>query len=328
MSKSVNQKLKLLYILKILSEQTDDKHAICVKDLIDKLNEYDIQAERKSIYDDVAKLNDFGFDILNNKTKENNGYYLASREFELPELKLLVDAVQSSKFITRRRSRELIAKLEKLASIHEAKQLQRSVYVADRAKTMNESVYYSIDAIHRAMNANCQISFQYMEWGLDKKLHPRKGGVRYRVSPYQLIWEDSNYYLVAYEEQSDILKHYRVDKMSDVWKEEEQRKGSERFRDFNPAIYSNKIFGMFGGEEELVRIRCKNTLIGVIMDRFGTDVDIRIVDADSFAARIRVMVSPQFFAWLTGLGSNAKIEGPERIVDQYGAYLQEILEAY
>lgn len=328
MAKSANQKLKLLYILKILKEQTDEKHALSTSRIIELLAEYDIQAERKSIYDDMLKLGDFGYDILCNKTKENNGYYLASREFELPELKLLVDAVQSSKFITKRKSRELIGKLETLTSSYEAKELQRSVYVADRAKTMNESIYYNVDAIHRAMNNNVQISFQYSEWGTDKKLHPRKEGKPYQVSPYQLIWDDANYYLVAYDEEQEMLKHYRVDKMSNVWLVEEKRRGSERFKNFNPAVYSSRMFGMYGGAEELVQIRFSNHMIGVVMDRFGTDVDIRVLDDKYFSIRVYVMVSPQFFGWLAGLGKNAMITGPKKVADSYRGYLQQIVESY
>lgn len=328
MAKSANQKLKLLYILKILEEKTDENHALSTQRIIELLSEYDIQAERKSIYNDMKELTDFGYDILTNKTKENNGYYLASREFELAELKLLVDAVQSSKFITKRKSRELIEKLEKLASGYEAKELQRSVYVADRAKTMNEAIYYNVDAIHRAMNSNVQISFQYSEWGTDKKLHLRKDGERYQASPYQLIWNDANYYLIAYDEKDGMLKHYRVDKMGDVWLSEEKREGSERFKNFNPAVYSNKMFGMYGGSEELVQLQFDNALIGVVMDRFGTDVDVRVLDGQTFSIRTYVMVSPQFFGWLAGIGARVRILGPKEVRKQYHTYLSEIVQSY
>lgn len=328
MPKSANQKLKLLYILQILQEKTDENHALSTQAIIDLLEGYDIKAERKSIYNDMQQLCDFGYDILSNKTKENNGYYLASRDFELAELKLLVDAVQASKFITKRKSRELIEKLEKLTSSYEAKELQRSVYVADRAKTMNESIYYNVDTIHRGMNENMQITFQYAEWETDKKMHLRKEGRRYQVSPYQLIWNDSNYYLVAYEEESEILKHFRVDKMSNVWVEDVARVGSVRFQNFNPAIYSNRTFGMFGGEEEVVQILFDSQLIGVVMDRFGTDVDIRVRDQKHFSIRVDVAVSHQFFGWLAGLGSRAQIVSPAQVAASYQNYLKEIIASY
>jgi len=325
MSKSVNQKLKLLYILQILKEKTDENHAIPTQTLIEMLDRYEIKAERKSIYNDMQQLQDFGYDILMNKTRENNGYYLASREFELAELKLLVDAVQASRFITKRKSRELIGKLEKLVSCYEAKELQRAVYVADRAKTMNEAIYYNVDTIHRGMNENRQISFQYSDWGTDKKLHHKKDGARYQVSPYQLVWNDSNYYLVAFEEESDQLKHYRVDKMNDVWLEEAKRSGNERFADFNPAVYSNRTFGMFGGTEELVHMQFDKRLIGVVMDRFGSEVDVRVRDEAFFTVRVYVAVSQQFFGWITGLGNGVKILGPEHVTVAYKEHLQMLL---
>jgi predicted DNA-binding transcriptional regulator YafY len=200
--------------------------------------------------------------------------------------------------------------------------------VTDRAKTINEAIYYNVDAIHRAMNENVQISFQYSEWGTDKKLHLKKDGMRYQVSPYQLIWNDANYYLVAYDEEESILKHYRVDKMSGVWQEKKRRNGSERFKNFNPAIYSNRTFGMYGGSEELVQICFDNSMIGVVMDRFGSDIDIRVLDQDTFSIRVYVMVSPQFFGWLAGLGKNAQISGPAQVADEYHNYLQQIINAY
>lgn len=328
MAKSINQKLKLIYILHFLEEFTDENHALSTQEIIDMLEQVDIMAERKSIYDDMQRLADYGYDILQSKSKEKKGYYLASRDFELAELKLLVDAVQSSKFITRKKSRELISKLEKLASKHQAKELQRAVYVADRVKTMNESIYYTIDAIHRAMNENCRISFQYSEWGTDKKLHFRKNGERYEVSPYQLIWNDSNYYLVAYDEVSEELRHYRVDKISSVVQLKGERKGSERFHNFNPAIYSSKTFAMFGGEEEKVTIWFDRFLIGVVLDRFGSDVDLRVYDDGSFYIITTLQISSQFFAWIAGFGNRCKIMSPQNVVQDYQQYLQEILEIY
>lgn len=328
MSKSINQKLKLIYLLHFLEQYTDENHALSTQELIQKLEDAGIGAERKSIYDDMQRLVDYGYDILQSKSKDKNGYYLASRDFELAELKLLVDAVQSSKFITRKKSRELISKLEKLVSVHQAKELQRTVYVADRVKTMNESIYYTIDAIHRAMNENNRISFQYSEWGTDKKLHLRKNGERYEVSPYQLIWNDSNYYLVAFDEGSGALRHYRVDKMSSVVQLASPREGGEQFHDFNPAVYSGKTFGMFGGQETKVTIWFDKILIGVVMDRFGSDVDLRVYEDGSFYIITTIQISPQFFGWIAGFGNRAKILSPKPVARDYGLFLQEILELY
>ena len=242
MAKSANQKLKQLYLLKILSECTDETHAMTTKQLIDKLAEYQVTAERKSIYSDIEALNQMGYDILNGKSKEHYGYYMASRDFELPELKLLVDAVQSSRFITEKKSRELIAKLEKLCSKYDAGKLQRQVYVTDRLKAENEGIYYAVDGIHEAIQRDRQISFRYYEWDADKTMRFKRDGKRYVVSPYLLVWNDANYYLVAFEKESSMIRHYRVDKMNDLRVEKEARLGGAEYRAFSPEIYTEKVF--------------------------------------------------------------------------------------
>lgn len=329
MPKSSNQKLKLLYIIKILSEQTDEDHCMGTKQLIEELAKYDIKAERKSIYDDINQLVDFGYDIILVKSKVNGGYYMAGREFELAELKLLVEVVQSSKFITLKKSRELIAKIEKLASKSEAKQLQRQVYVANRIKTANESIYYIVDDIHRAIQNNEQISFQYLEWNLEKKLMPKRDGKLYRVSPWALTCKDENYYLIAHDNEEDKIKHFRVDKMGSIKVlSGEKREGGALFERFDIADYANKTFSMYGGEEESVTIQFENHLIGVVMDRFGQDASVRIRDDEHFSVRVTVAISGQFFGWLTGLGAGAQLTSPESVVAQYRKFIEEIIENY
>ncbi|MCM1262731.1 MAG: WYL domain-containing protein [Butyrivibrio sp.] len=329
MPKSSNQKLKLLYIVKILSELTDEEHCITTKDLIEELEKYDIKAERKSIYNDINQLIDFGYDIILSKSKTNGGYYMAGRDFELAELKLLVEVVQSSKFITLKKSKELIAKIEKLASKSDAKQLQRQVYVANRIKTANESIYYIVDDIHRAIQNNEQISFQYLEWNLEKKLVPRRDGKIYTVSPWALTCKDENYYLIAHDGEEDKIKHFRVDKMGSI-KElpNVKREGSALFERFDIADYANKTFSMYGGREEAVTIQLENQLIGVVMDRFGQDVSIRERDKDHFSVRVTVAISGQFFGWLTGLGAGAQLIAPENVVTQYKQFVDEIIKNY
>ena len=212
MAKSSGQKLKLLYLIKMLRENTDENHPMSTPDIIKYLENQGIHAERKSIYNDMECLADFGYDVVQVQSRLGGGYYLGSREFELPELKLLVDAVQSSRFITTKKSRELIRKLEQIAGKNDAGKLQRQVYVAGRIKTENESIYYNIDAIHRAIQENRQITFVYLDWNLQKELVPRPGGDKC-VSPWALIWRDENYYLAAYDSEDRVIKHYRVDKM-------------------------------------------------------------------------------------------------------------------
>ena len=329
MAKSANQKLKLLYLLKILTEQSDEEHCMSAQALIDALGVYDIKAERKSIYDDIAQLIDFGYDIILVKAKSGGGYYLAGREFELAELKLLVETVQASRFLTLKKSRELIAKIEKLASKAEAGQLQRQVYVANRIKTANESIYYIVDDIHRAIQNNEQISFQYLEWNLNKELVPRKDGKIYRISPWALTCKDENYYLIAHENESDSIKHFRVDKMGHIRVlTGVAREGAELFDRFDIAAYANKTFGMYGGKEEIVTLEFENRFIGVVLDRFGKEIPVRPRDEQHFSVRVQVALSGQFFGWLTGLGAGAKITAPAAVVEEYRNYLREVVGQY
>ena len=324
MAKSAGQKLKLLYIIKLLSESTDENHPASTADIIAYLDANGIHSERKSIYDDIAKLVDFGYDIIQVHSRLGGGYYMAGRDFELAELKLLVDAVQSSRFITTRKSRSLIKKLEQLAGKHDAGKLQRQVYVAGRIKTENESIYYSIDGIHRAIQENKQISFQYLDWNLKKELEPRERELR-KVSPWALIWKEENYYLAAYDSVDRIMKHYRVDKMGQVKILKEAREGMEQFSKTDPAVYSNQTFGMFAGEEETVTLQFPNKLIGVVLDRFGRDIDIRPMTDRIFRIRVKVAVSGQFFGWLAGIGREAVVISPAAVREQYQNWLSDIV---
>lgn len=325
MAKSQGQKLKLLYIIRMLEENTDEQHPMSTSEIIDRLAANDIHSERKSIYDDIEKLRDFGYDILSVSSRQGGGYYLAGREFELPELKLLVDAVQSSRFITTRKSRELIKKLERKAGKYDAGKLQRQVYVAGRIKTENESIYYSIDSIHRAIQENRQICFTYMDWNLKKQLIPRENGKK-KVSPWALIWQDENYYLAAFDSEDKIIKHYRVDKMGMVELSCEKREGVEQFSAIDITSYTNQTFGMYGGREEIVTLQLPNRLIGVVIDRFGKEVDIRPMEEERFRVRVRVAVSGQFYGWLTGIGKEVEIISPSAVKESYQKWLLTILE--
>ncbi len=328
MTKETNKKNKMWYLLRILQEKTDEKHPMQMKRLLEELEAYEITAERKSVYDDMNQLKLLGYEIAYAPSRKNGGYYLASREFELPELKLLVDAVQASRFITVKKSRELIGKLEGLTSSHEAKKLQRQVYVAARVKAENEGIYRNVDTIHEAMQENRQISFQYLEWSLGKNLVPKKDGSRYQVSPWALLWQEENYYLVAYDSEAGIMKHYRVDKMGRLLISREMRDGSDQFAHMDVAAYANKTFGMFGGREEAVTLQFPNGLIGVVMDRFGREVTVRKRDDENFSVRVPVAVSRQFFGWLCGLSPKVRILGPENVVNAYKAYLDALRANY
>jgi len=326
MPKSEKQKLKLLYLLKILTEQTDEQHPMPMAVLLEKLKAEEISAERKSIYNDINCLMDFGMDISFDPSRSSGGYYLASRDFELPELKLLADAVSASRFITRSKSEQLIRKIGKLASKYEAVQLQRQVYTSGQIKNENESIYYHVDAIHTAIHENRQISFLYLEWNLQKKLVARKGGKHYRISPWSLMWNDENYYLIGYDAQAGMLKHFRVDKIGPIEMLEERREGEEVFQKCDLAAYSAKTFGMYGGEETIVTLSFPNSLVGVVLDRFGKDVSLQKLEGERFAVHVKVMVSRQFYGWLAGIGKEAGVMAPEQVREGYLGYLREIVE--
>lgn len=328
MAKSENQKLKLMYLMKILLEKTDEDHVLTMPDILRELEAYGISAERKSIYSDMECLRTYGMDIIGEKRDQKFSYYVASRQFELAELKLLVDAIQSAKFITAKKSKELIKKIESFASKYEAGQLQRQVFVSGRIKTMNESIYYNVDAIHSAIAANRQIRFQYFQWNVKKEMELRKNGAYYQVSPWALSWDDENYYLVAYDDEEEKLKHYRVDKMLHIGQTDEPRKGKKLFEGFDTALYAKKMFSMYAGEEELVKIECENRLAGAIIDRFGKDIPMRKIDEEHFSVNVRVSLSCQFIHWIMALGSGAKIVGPEYVVDMVKEEVRRLAKQY
>lgn len=327
MAKSQNQKLKLVYLMEILQEKTDENHPMSMQNIIKNLAEYDIAAERKSIYNDIETLQQYGMDIIYQK-ESPSGYYVGERFFELPELKLLVDVVQASKFITHKKSTELIKKIESLASKFDAKHLQRQVFVTNRIKTMNESIYYNVDMIHSAISENSKIKFQYFEWTVDKKMKLKKEGEFYIISPWALTWDDENYYMIGYDDKAQMVKHYRVDKMLKIDMVPEKRMGQSEFKNFDLANYEKKTFGMFGGNEEDVTIIFANHLIGVVIDRFGKEVTIFKVDENYFKIRVKVSVSNQFFAWLCGFGNEVQLLSPELVVEQYKQHVKQIISKY
>ena len=317
MAKIQSQKMKLLYLLQILLTMTDDEHGLTLSQLLSQLEQRNITAERKSIYDDFEALRHYGIDIESRKENRTTVYFVANRTFELPELKLLVDAVQSSKFITHKKSNELIKKLETLCSVHQASQLQRQVFVANRVKTMNESIYYCVDDIHNAISENRQITFQYFDWGTDRKKHLRHDGKIYRVSPWALSWDDENYYMIAFDSDIEEIRHYRVDKMMNVNLTDEKRDGAKLFKNFDMAVYAKKTFGMFAGEERDVTLRCKNHLAGVMIDRFGHGITIAKDGDEFFIVTIKAAVSPLFLTWLMNFGSEVQILSPDDVIEKY-----------
>ncbi len=327
MPKKQNQKLKLLTILRFLRERSDEEHPVSIGDIIGALSEAGIEAERKSIYSDLEALSTFGADIITLRGKKT-GYYLGARTFETAELKLLVDAVQSSRFITQKKSSELIKKLATDASVYTAASLERQVQIANRVKTMNESIYYTVDILHIAISEKKKLSFLYYEWNAKKEKVLRHNGERYTVSPFVLSWEDENYYLIAYDHKSRALRHYRVDKMVDVAVLDEKREGEETFRNLDAGLYARSVFGMFGGERQSVTLRCESSVAGAMLDKFGQDVPFIADEEGYFRIHIQVSVSPQFYSWVFGFGGRVKILSPASVAEGLCRMAEETLSFY
>ena len=323
MPRSENQKGKLIYLLRFLEENSDESHPVRIRDMIRELERHGISAERKTIYSDLETLRECGYEIQ----QAGGDYWLAERRFELAELKLLVDSVQASRFITRKKSGELIGKLEALASAGEARQLQRQVYVLNRVKTMNESIYYNVDGIHAAIAGGRQIRFRYFDYDVNKRKVYRRGGGDYQVSPLALTWAEDNYYLVAYNAEAQQLRHYRVDRMSDLRETDAPVEGAEAFRAEEIARYTTRVFGMFRGRERQLRLRFHRHLAGAVLDRFGQDVILAPDGEEHFTFTVLVAVSPQFYGWLCGFGGEAAIGSPPDAAEDFRSYLKEVLAA-
>ena len=328
MPKTGNQKMKMLYLIKILTEYTDDGHELSVEQIRTKLGEYGISADRKTLYLDFEELRNFGVDIIAQQHDRNVYYHVGKRRFELPELKLLVDSVQSAKFLSERKSRDLIRKIESLGSRYDAKHLQRQVLITGRIKSMNESIYYNVDILHEAINAGKQIQFHYYQWNIDKKAVPRKDNAWYQASPWGLMWDDENYYLIAFDAEERKIKHYRVDKMLHLSITELDREGEDEYAKFNLPKYTKALFGMYGGDTTKVTLEGENDLVGVVIDRFGKDIPIRRKDEDHFLADVNVAISRQFFGWVFAIGNGLKIVAPENVVESMRTEANNLMEIY
>ena len=323
-----NQKLKLLYLVKIFTEDTDDQHALTLSQIVDKLHAYGVNAERKTLYQDFELLRDFGVDIIGVQMQRSYYYHIGNRDFELPELKLLVDSVQSAKFITDKKSNALIRKLEGMVSKYEARQLQRQVIISGRVKAMNESIYFNVDKLHEAIGTGSQTKFKYFQWNLKKEMELRKGGAWYQVSPWGLMWDDENYYLVGYDADDEKIKHYRVDKMLRISLVNKKREGKEQFKAFNMPRYTKSLFGMYGGEEIQVTLEAENGMVGVLIDRFGKDIPVKKADEAHFRTIVNVAVSNQFLGWIMALGKGVRIIGPDSVVRRMKEEIQQISRMY
>ena len=327
MAKSERQKIKLLALLEILKQKSDEAHPLTIAQLIEHLSHYGVSAERKSLYDDMETLRTFGYDVISVKSK-STGYYLGERQFSLPELKLLAGAVESSRFITKKKSEELIRKLSEDAGEHGARNIKRQVHISNRVKSMNESIYYYVDDIHSAIAADVRIRFLYFYFNEKKEKVYRRNGEVHEVSPFALIWDDENYYLIAYDAAHGELRHYRVDKMQSLSVTDLPREGKKLYEKSDVADYSQSVFGMFGGEKHAVTLRVENRLAGVMLDRFGMDALLSPDGDEHFLLRVRVTVSPNFFGWVCGFGEGVEIVAPDDVRESFRAHAKKIERLY
>ena len=311
MAKSDNQKLSLLYIRDYLEQNTDDEHPATAQMLIDMLAKKGISCERKTIYAHIAALQDYGLDVMNRRGK-NGGYYIASRNFELPELKLLIDAVQSSRFLTERKSRELIEKLCQQCNRYDASLMHRDIVIDRRVKSMNETIYYNVDAVQEAISQNRQIRFRYFDWGMDGQRHYRDK--EYLASPYGLCQDNENCYLLAHSPRYGVT-HYRVDRMSDIELTEDKRIPCPQLTGKELVSHANQLFQMYSGDSVRVKLRFHKSLVNVVIDRFCRDTMMIPDGDDHFTFTAEVAVSPLFLSWVIGFGEKAKILYPQQVVD-------------
>ena len=325
MPKSDNQKLKIFYILDYLKENSHQDHPVRAAELLSMLErQHNIVCDRKTVYSDIAALQDYGVDIVSIPGK-NGGYYIASRNFETPELKLLIDAVQSSRFLTEKKSRELIEKLCRECSIHDAQLMRRDVVVSGRVKSMNETIYYNVDAIQEAIGQNRQIAFRYFDWGIDGKRRYRDKN--YQASPYGLCQDNENCYLLALSPRHGVTS-YRVDRMTDIRLSEEKRIPCPELTGKNLTAHANKLFQMFSGDAITVKMRFHRDLTNVVMDRFGRNTMLIPDGEDHFVFTVDVAVSPMFLSWVIGFGSKAKILHPQSVIDECCSLCRQAMEQY
>jgi len=331
MSRSIgNQKLRLLFLYKLFLRETDEAHPKTRKELCEMLeSRHDICVERKTFYDDLSLLESIGIDIA--KGEKKGSYFLASKDFEMPELHLLIDAIQSSQFITEKKSRALIEKLTAFCSHYEGEQLKSQVRLSTRNKTLNESIFYNIDALYEAIAAGKQISFLYFNWDLkDGKLTRayRHGGKRYKVSPFAIVWDDEKYYLIAYDVAAGGLRHYRIDKMEKIEQEQDYRQGGDLLEKFDSGDYAVKHFGMYGGEQQQITLRFRQEMLGVAIDQFGKQASLRPQTDGHFLLITKVAVSPQFFGWLCSLEDGVEIIAPADVRQKFARMLQGLHDTY
>ena len=326
-SQANNQKIKLLELLKILFEHTDEERGLTMPQIIESLAERGIDAERKAIYRDLAALEACGFEVEHLRTSPVQ-YALVSRPFTEGELRLLIDSVQSSRFLTEGKSASLVRAIKSLASKRQREDLSHRLHVEGRIKMQNESVFYNLDAIQRALAYHRKISFLYFRYNVNKKRVLRREGRRYEASPVQLTYVNDCYYLVTYSDKYEDFANYRLDRMLDIEVLDEKAARNAQVANFDLEEYCNRSFGMYTGESVAASFIVDEVAMGAVIDRFGFDVEVLPVDADHARVHAVVMESPTFFGWLAERGTHMTIEHPATLKKSYQEYLQGILQEY
>ena len=312
----VDSRARVILLAKLLYEKTDESRGLTADQIIEELQKQGMKSERKTLYKDIECLIQLGHDIVRYRRGKEVLYHIGARQFEIAELRILIDSVQASHFLTAGKTKKLIKKLERVASVSDAKNLENNVYISGQRKAANESIYYSVNDLHTAIVNDCKVSFQYFQWDVNKKAKLRHDGKAYEVSPWAMLFDHENYYLVAYDSDVGQMKHYRVDKMKNLSVLEEQRSGKEVFDQYDMSTFTQSIFGMFNGQVEHVKLRVRNDLAGVMIDRFGKEIEIRDEHNETFIFETDVRVSDQFLGWVIAIGDGGEILSPESVRNQ------------
>lgn len=324
-------KLKLLYLLEILWHYSDEEHVLTAKELCEKLEDYGIQAERKSIYSDIGTLSEFGFDIINAKSPRR-GYFLASRQYEIAEVRLLIDAVQAANFISSKKSKALKDKIYRLASLSQAETIKSQVIIENKLKCDNEELYYIIDTINKAIQQGVQIEFNYKKRKLTKRMTTSNEKKNFTVNPYALVWINDRYYLICNNPKYDNLMHTRLDRMRKIKiLDEKVRSFAEvsEYKDvFDATDYASKMFNMFSGEVEQIELRCSNTIIDEILDRFGSETPLRADGDEAFIIKVQAAVSKGLVSWILQYGASIKVKSPKTLAVKVQENARQVLDLY
>ena len=309
-----DKKSRILYVLKYLKQMSDENDPVTSNDISDYLNSLGMGVHRATIPEDIKLLQEFGIDIIKIRSSPNK-YFIGSREFELPELKLLVDAVQSSRFITPKKSKNLHGKIVSLTNDKQAKSLKRELYAEHHIKPFNEQIYYTVDIIHAAINDKQTIEFRYFDYTPEKQKVFKYNGYKYNFSPYTLFWSGDYYYVIGYSNKHEKIAQFRVDRI------EHPKTSDKAFKpkpsDYFPSDYANEVFSMYDGESLTVELECENALMNVIIDRFGKDVQTSIIDEKHFKVTAEVSVSPTFYGWVFQFAGKLRILSPDKVKRKY-----------